>query len=121
MNTSSIVTARFEVRSVLRKAKGIWVANELRLFGYLAFGSLSLGETVRIPIRGGNYIETMTARFQEDLTDEWLGLPFYNRVEADHCPFCVCVEGTALKDCIVAIPSLVTAHFEHRRGLAIRE
>lgn len=110
MNATNQATAVFEVESVLRKSSGVWVANEIRLFGRLTAGSLSLGDTIRIPVVGGGYIETTVARFTEDLTDEWLGLPFYDTVQAEPKPFCVCVDGGALEQHAIAIPSQVEKH-----------
>ncbi len=65
--------AVFHADGVVRKAAGVWIDNEVRFFGRLNVGSLSIGDTVRVEIVGGGFVETTVARFTEDLTDDWSG------------------------------------------------
>ena len=114
--------AVFHVESVLRKSTGVWAENEVRFFGRLCVGSLSIGDTIRVPVVGGGFVETKVARFTEDLTDEWFGLPFYNTVQAEPDPFCVCVDGRPVGQKMVVVPSQIEKHSENgdNRALAMR-
>ena len=105
--------AVFKVDSVLRKSSGVWTENEIRFFGRLCAGSLSLGDIIRVPLVGGGYVTTRIVRFTEDLTENWLGLPFYDTVHAEPDPFCVCVDGNPVGQQIIAVPSYLEKHSEN--------
>lgn len=111
--------AVFHVDSVLRKSKSVWAENELRFFGRLCVGSLSIGDTIRVPIFGGGFVETTVARFTEDFTDEWVGLPSYDTVHAEPDPFCVCVDGSPVGQKMIAVPSQIEKHSENGNDRAI--
>jgi len=99
--------AVFNAESALRKHAGVWAKSEIRLFGRLSTGSLAIGDTVSIPIIGGGRVESTIARFSEDLTDDWLGLPFYDAVNADLNPFCLCIDGAPFGQHTISIPSQI--------------
>lgn len=101
----SACDAVFRVESVLRKPHGMFADKEIRFFGRLVDGSLSIGDTVRVPILGGGFVEVTIARFTEDLSDNWIGLPFHNTVDADLESFCVCVDGSVVGEQLIAVPS----------------
>lgn len=111
--------AVFNVDSVLRKSTDVWAENEVRLFGRLCFGSLSIGDTIRVPLVGGGFVETKVARFTEDLTDEWFELPFYDTVHAETETFCVCVNGSPVGQKMIVVPSQIEKHSDNENKGAI--
>ena len=114
--------AVFNVDAALRKSTSSWADNEIRFFGRLCVGELSIGDTIRIPLVGGGFIEATVARFTEDLTDEWVGLPFYDTVRAEARPFCICVDGRAVGQNMIKVPSQLEKHSENgdRRAITMR-
>ena len=106
--------AVFRVESVLRKADGFWTENEIRFFGRLSVGSLSIGDTVRVPVLGKGFVEVTIARFTEDFADQWLGLPFYETIQAGPDPLCVCVDGGLLDQKMIAVPALIEKYAFHQ-------
>ena len=53
MNTANQLEAVFLVDSALRKSNGVWTDNEVRFFGRLTVGSLSLGDTIHVSVIEG--------------------------------------------------------------------
>ena len=112
-------TAVFHVDSALRKSNSVWADNEIRFYGRLCIGELSIGDTIRLPLVGGGFVETTVERFTEDLTDEWVGLPFYDTVHAELEPFCICVDGGPVGQNIVKLPSQLEKNSDERNNRAI--
>jgi len=92
---------------------------EIRFFSRLCVGELSIGDTIRIPPVGGGFVEATVARFTEDLTDEWVGLPLCDTVRAEPRPFCICVDGRPVGQNLIKVPSQLEKHSEHGDGRAI--
>ena len=94
----------FQYERVMRMANDNFANNEIRFFGNVVSGALSLSDTVLVPVLGGDPIATTIGRFTEDFTQEWCGMPFYDTVRpgAIAKPFCVCLNGTPLLDVLVA-------------------
>ena len=106
--------AVFQYDRVMRMARDIWADSETRFFGKVVSGALSLSDTVLVPVVGGDSIPTTICRFTEDFTQEWLGLPFYERVTPDSIgdAFCVCLSGAPLAGALISpTGSLVTQPF----------
>lgn len=51
----------FHVHAALRKSKGVWAENEILFLGQLTVGSLSIGDTIRLPLIGGGYVNAKVA------------------------------------------------------------
>ncbi len=101
----------FQYDRVLRMARSTFANAEVRLFGNIVAGSLSLEDTVLVPVLGGVSIPTVVARFTEDFSEDWCGLPFYHTVRPDSIgePFCVCVVGTPLLGQMIKSPGQLIA------------
>ena len=99
----------FQYDRVMRMANDLWAENEMRFFGNIVSGSISLGDVVSVPIVGGAPVETIVGRFTEDFSDNWIGMPFCDSVKPDASgvPFCICVDGTPLLDKIIAVPAQI--------------
>lgn len=88
----------FQYERVMTMAHDNFAFTEIRFFGNVVSGALSLADTVLVPVICGDPIPTTIGRFTEDFTQEWCGLPFYDTVRPDtsHEPFCVCINGAPL-------------------------
>ena len=111
--------AVFHVDTALRKSTCYWADNEIRFFGRLCVGELSIGDTIRIPLVGGGFVEAIVTRFTENVTDEWIGLPFYDTVCPESRPFCICVDGRPVGQSMIKLPSQLEKHSEQGDGRAI--
>ncbi len=101
------MSAVFQYESVLRKINGTWAEDEVRFLGNVISGVLSLGDLVSVPVAGDDSVTVAIARFTEDYSDDWCGLPFYDIVRPDSVgdAFCLCVVGTLLRGKTVEAPA----------------
>jgi len=113
-----VIDTIFHYERVMRMAQDNFANTEIRFFGNVVAGALSLTDTVLVPVIGGDPIPTTLGRFTEDFTQEWCGMPFYETVESDSIgePFCVCLNGASLVDVLVAPSGMLVARPVASRG-----
>jgi len=71
---------------------GQFVVDEgITLLGHLVDGDLKLGDQIFVPLTNESMICGEVVRFTESF-DDWLGLPFYDRVGPETCGGEFCVE-----------------------------
>ncbi|EMI45181.1 hypothetical protein [Rhodopirellula sp. SWK7] len=106
-----MVETVFQYERVMRMAHDNFANTEIRFFGNVVSGALSLADTVLVPVIGGDPIPTTIGRFTEDFTQEWCGMPFYDTVRPDSIdePFCVCLNGGPLVGALVAPSGMLVA------------
>ena len=99
-----MIETTFLYERVMRMANDNFANTEIRFFGNVVSGALSLSDTVLVPVLGGDPIAATIGRFTEDFTQEWCGMPFYDTVRPGSIdePFCVCLNGAPLLDALVA-------------------
>ena len=107
----------FQYQKVMWMANDTWAKNEIRFFGNVISGTLSLSDIVLVPVVGSDSIPAKVDRFTEDFTQEWVGLPFYNSVNTDPTedPFCVCLDGGPLAGAIIAPSGQLIVQPQHRQ------
>lgn len=85
-------------------ANDTFASAEVRFWGSVVAGELSLTDILLVPVLVGDPIATTIGRFTEDFTHEWCGMPFYESVRAGSAdgPFCVCLDGRPLTGALLS-------------------
>ena len=95
----------FECSRVLRLRQGQWAESEIRFFGSLRSGEISINDKVLIPLLGQDPAIAPVVCFLENFY-EWSGYPFCNCVRAMET-FCICFDSSLLLDAPMRCPILL--------------
>ena len=79
-------------------------AQQLNIFGRLKEGAISKGDSIYLPCAGSRHVVGTVGAFMETLQD-WIGLPFYGRLDAHSTPFCIAIF-LPLGDYAIIYPSI---------------